>query len=317
MSNAKQHIEKRIWLPDPLPAWALTRTAAGGEGDAAFAAGAALARLDGIVRVQPVWAGCWRSRRALACAAGAVKLLRGREDERALRDAVLLTPPGSDPGPGGRVLIAFERVAGRKPVIATSLVTELAELFGLAPDEKLLAFVDHVEAAMQAGRAAPFAAAAFLETTLSERPDAEPLAYALADMVVAGLLRWPFTLPLLMAERHGPAFRAPGGGGRVRPGDPDFPRAICLALADGAAAALHTAGTVARGADSLLAAAPKVRTKGAGAVIESLLGRDAVSAAAPGSGLSRWASRRLFERLEALGAIRELSGRTSFRIYGL
>lgn len=43
--------------------------------------------LDQIVRAEPAWAGAFRMRQALTAAASCARLLRMREDERALRDA--------------------------------------------------------------------------------------------------------------------------------------------------------------------------------------------------------------------------------------
>jgi hypothetical protein len=48
-----------------------------------------------------------------------------------------------------------------------------------------------------------------------------------------------------------------------------------------------------------------------------LLDDDDVSGSLTTPTLTRWRARRLFERLETLDAVRELSGRPTFRLYGL
>lgn len=149
------------------------------------------------------------------------------------------------------------------------------------------------------------------------RPDAELFGWWLADLVLAQRLRWPQPLPLLMAQAFGSAFRPDAGGKRIRPGENGFERAVCLALLRSAADACRLAAELSRRAERLIAVTPKLRAKGAGDVMQRLLDDDAVSGSLTTKNLSRFASRRLFERLQQLEAVRELSGRATFRLFGL
>ena len=305
-----------IW-PRRLPAWAVSRGRDITQCDAAFAAGIALKSLDDLIRADPPWLGCWRDRLALKSAAVAARILGRSEEETAIRDAVLLTSAGDDPGPAGKLFLATRMLARQVGTVTTPFVKELAALLEMKWDERLASIPEMVDSANQSGRAAPFAVADLLTAIFAARPDAEAMALGLAETVLARKLNWPKPVTLLLPERFGPAFRTIGGRGRVRPGEPAYPKAICLALVDGVDAALRSAVEIDRRAARLLAVAPKVRTKGAEPVIRRLLCEDAIPASAPGSDLSRWAANRLFERLESFEAVRELSGRSSFRIVGL
>ncbi|WP_234689128.1 DUF1403 family protein [Allorhizobium ampelinum] len=132
------------------------------ESDAVFSAGIALKSLDDLLRTDPLWLGCWHDRLALTSAAVAAKMLGCREDEHDIRDAVLLTASGDDPGPAGKLFLATRMLMRRSEVITTSLVKELADLFALRLDDGLASILDQIDTAIQSGRAAPFAVADFL-----------------------------------------------------------------------------------------------------------------------------------------------------------
>ena len=149
------------------------------------------------------------------------------------------------------------------------------------------------------------------------QPDAELLGWWLADLAIAARMRWPIAVPMLVTQARGAAFRGAGGRGRIRPGGEGFERAVCVAFTLAAIDACRLAGDIAPRAAQLAAATPKLRAKGAGEVIKLLLNEDAVPGTLQTASLTRWGARRLFERLTALGTVRELSGRASFRLYGL
>jgi hypothetical protein len=302
----------------PVPAWLRPKAQSSQGFDAAFLAGASLAGLDPIARDMPLWAGVWRQRLALQAAAASLRLIGRREDQSQLRDVQLLRRPGDDPGPAGRVLLAWRQLVTRSPDCSPNAIARAAAGFGLVVSaSELAALADLAAEAIQSDRTAIVAIAEVTELVVRVRPDAELLALWLADAVLAQKLKWPVPVPLVTSAILDPNARRGAAGKRPRPGGAGWQQALALTYAQAAAGAIDLAGELARRAEVLQAAAPKLRAKGSGAVISALLSEDALAGSAAIGGISDRGLRRLFERLVGLGALRELSGRPTFRIYGL
>jgi hypothetical protein len=307
--------EYKTFPPAPSPAWARASGRAG-DGDSLFAAGAGLALLDAALRAEPPAAGALRSRLALKSAAASAKILRVNADEGALRD--LRFAAGDPLGPAANLSSLWRGLAGRPPSLDPGRIGEAAAWLDLAlPDPirlslSLKACAGEGDPVSAASKTAALALCAFPD---APAPPSEILALWVFDMVVAIRLHWPRPLPLIATA----ILRSPGGGRRPRPGDPAWPNAAAGAIALAAASALDLAADLARRSETLIAVAPKLRAKPAAKVVALLLAEDCVSpaeAARQGPMTDR-AARRLFDRLAALGAVRELTGRPAFRLYGL
>jgi hypothetical protein len=293
--------------------WARHDTPPADLAEAAFSAGAALAALSSRVHAAAPWSGVWRRRLALKAAAASARMARRGEDELLLRDSLVLCPAGGDPGPGGRLLLAW-RELDRSDPLADESVLHLAKNFGLSVDGALRAAIAGAQE-MVARRGAPFVAADTVKAVLAHRPDAVLLGLWLADAVLARRLGWLLPVPLLAAALLHPSLRT--AGRRPHPGDPGWTQTCCAAYALAAAQACDLHAELGRRAEILLAAAPQLRAKGAAVVIAAVLDDDAVLSSGRDGSMTARGRRRLFDRLVALGAVRELTGRGTFRLYGL
>ena len=88
-------------------------------------------------------------------------------------------------------------------------------------------------------------------------------------------------------------------------------------IAAAAVEVTREATDLARRAARLKEVAPKLRAKGADEAVALLLSRDALAPTALTSLRSGRAARRFCDRLVELGAVRELTGRDTFRLYGV
>lgn len=277
-----------------LPTW-VTRAYGETAEDVAFLSGAALSHLHLVfTRAAPHHA---LLRERLALRAAELRVMHAGRPERApeLRDAVHLWRDGDLPGPAGEVYLAWRRAVER-PISVASLQRALPEHAPEALDRWL-----------RAGQGAPIArAVSVLEAVRADAPRAHLAALILADAALARALGWRHLVPLLSIGLKRADLRLTGA---------QLHLACHRALHSAAIETVQLLTDLTRRTARLRAVAPKLRAKGAAEAVALFLARDAIAPAA--LPLPDRAARRLCDRLVQLGAIRELTGRDTFRLYGV
>lgn len=277
-----------------LPGWVTTERPETIE-DVAFLSGTALNHLHLVLGCAEVPQALLRDRLALRAAEACVAFSGRPERAGELRDAVAFLQPGDSPGPAGDIYLSWRRAVER-PVSIKALGRALP---AFEPGQ--------IAAWLDAGQGVPVARAAMvLEAVLTNAPRADVAALILADAALAQALGWDHLVPLLAAGLKRADLRKQGE---------DLRLACHRALVSSAVESVRQASDLARRAAHLKAVAPKLRAKGASDAVEMFLTRDAVAPAA--LPLPDRAARRLCDRLVELGAVRELTGRDTFRLYGV
>ncbi len=301
-------------LPN-LPGWVTSGGAETFE-TVAFRSGAALTVLDQLV-CDPrygVPVKLLANRLALSAATATSKLEGRLAREADIRDAYHLTPPGEARGPDGD-LLAFWRGAVR---LRAGSAGEIADLLGGV-------FAGDVGVWLDAGQErarthGPLAGCgAVLRAVLDADDRAERVACLLSDIVLAQALNWKAVLPVSAQRLSKGMLRDLATSGQ---GAEQVVQARILETIE---ETIRLARDLARRAEALRAVASKLRAKGSDAAVELFLTEDAVAPASMLSPRIRGtnipmtdrAARRFCDRLVELDVARELTGRASFRLYGL
>ncbi|KEJ94153.1 Protein of unknown function [Pseudosulfitobacter pseudonitzschiae] len=277
-----------------LPLW-ITSARAETIEEVAFLSGAALGHLHDVLRRNDVPQALLRERLALHAAEICLSFSGRSERAKELRDAIHLMRPGDLPGPAGETYLGWRRAVER-PVSIRGLHRALPSV---EPGQ--------IGAWLDAGQGGPVTRAAMvLEAVLQETPRAEVTALILADAALAQMLGWDYVVPLLACGLTRADLATRGE---------DLRRRCHRAFVAAVVKTTREAADLSRRAAHMKAVAPKLRAKGAGDAVEMFLTRDAVAPSA--LPLPDRAARRLCDRLVDLGAVHELTGRDTFRLYGV
>lgn len=305
-----------------LPRWMLDRSAPETLETAGFASGSALAllhvALNGHNTAVPTE--LLTQRLALRAAVNCLKLQGRADTEAEIRDAYLLTEVGAALGPSGDML------AFLKSGMAISLRHGdwLDRLSSILPDEMQEAVMDQLNAHRLLERHCPASAAATaLASLLQDHPREEATALLVSDILLAKSLGWAKPVPLMATRLRRQSLRM-----LLNDKDKDrdgFVIACHHAIALSAHDALQLAHDLARRAAQIRLVSPKLRAKGSDDAVALFLKEDAVfpttmlSPVIKGTRtkMSDHAARRLCDRLVSLGVVKELTGRSTFRLYGV
>lgn len=298
-----------------LPGWVISGRAETLE-TVAFRSGAALTVLDQLIGDprHGVPVKLLANRLSLSAATATSKLEGRLAREADIRDAYHLAPPGEARGPDGD-LLAFWREAVR---LRLGGVGDIADLVGAEFAGDVGVWIDTgLERARTHGPLSGCVAA--LRAVLEADDRAERVACLLSDVVLARALNRKAVLPVSAQHLKKTALRDLSANGQ---GAELAAQARVLESIEGT---IRMARELARRAEALRAVAPKLRAKRSDAAVELFLTEDAVAPASMLSPRIRGtsipmtdrAARRFCDRLVELGVARELTGRATFRLYGI
>lgn len=307
-----------------LPAWVTARSGETPQ-NVAFLSGATFALLDIILHQsgESIPKDLLRNTLALKAAVATSKLEGRMAREGDIRDAYHLTPPDEEGvqhwGPDGEVL-EFWRRAGRIRLADKDWINTLARH---ADGNDFIA--EWLDAAMTTSiRFGPMAAAVEIMGFVLEADDrSERLACFLADVVIAKSLGWDKCLPITALHLTKTDLRELRDGAKGSKCEAET--AVQAAITKSAQTTFRLANQLAARADALRSIAPKLRSRGSQDAVALFLNEDAV---APSGMLSPHirgthtemtgrAARRFCDRLVELGVVKELTGRSTFRLYGV
>lgn len=295
-----------------LPRW-VTSVRGQDTDSVAFTSGVALAMLDVVLRdpVGTLPSALLRDRMALDAAVACLKLENRRESMSDIRDATCLARAGDALGPAGDMFVAWRKLARINP-IQSGWADRVVKLL---PEQ-----VAEVMPELGSLKGTPVAQAGqILEVVLRQFPRQEAAALMLADVALARAVGWDRVMPLLAAHLARKDIRA------ITDGDTDQVSCVHRAMVAGCDRAIRSAADLSRRAEKLRAIAPKLRANGSDEALDLFLRHDAVSPSGMLSpaiqettvAMTDRAARRLCDRLVDLGVVRELTGRSTFRMYGI